>query len=338
MGQRPSVMKIEAPPTIEKPHPIDLVLSSSQGGDKDRPTFIIDPPVENVVGYTVNYVIIPFSYYVVDDTNNKITLHQRVPRGDLSVTGSPEYIWFMFDLTLRPGSYSADNFKNEWSRVLQQTQTTKYWYLNPLDSNAYTLGTLVTPAYPSEPTKFVFFVEPESGRSIFYHTTTPFDIYFTNSFNVFGHRDNTKKSSVLEPVFRDGVAVEAGSPVNVVRSPRVVRLIGPSMVNLHSDLPFDANSRNARQSTPTLLRMPVSGNFGTYMTYVGNGEMIPCSIPKINTAEFWLTLTGRTDYPAYDSDYSVPAVKEWTNYLRLNGEEFSLSLRLYTDKGTQYAY
>lgn len=310
----------------------EIIFNSSQSTneDKDKPRFTVGS-VSNVVGYSFSYLVVPFSYYIIDHSNNSLFLHQ-------SATYNNETVWFVFELLLKPGTYSADNFTNEWTRAVTETSTRNYYYFV---NGVKTYGTVPTtlngasnpPKYVDDRDKFKFFVETEAGRSVFYHTTREFKIEFKNCFEVFGHSDSSEKSSVNTALWRDGVKVEAGAAIHVLRSPKVVRFIGPTTLTLHSTLPFTNSVRDPQGSREFALRVPVSGNFGSYMTFAGNGEMIPCSGSSLSDLWFWLTLGDKKDYYVYDSAFAVQAPKQKLDYLPLNGEEFTVALKIYEDTG-----
>lgn len=52
--------------------PIDVIFNSaeSDNGNVDFPNFTLDPPLDNIVGASVQWISAPFSYYVIDRTNN----------------------------------------------------------------------------------------------------------------------------------------------------------------------------------------------------------------------------------------------------------------------------
>lgn len=51
--------------------PIDIVFDSKSAANQDNPVFTLDPPLDNIVGMNVQWVSAPFSYYVIDSTNNE---------------------------------------------------------------------------------------------------------------------------------------------------------------------------------------------------------------------------------------------------------------------------
>ena len=56
-------------------HPVDLVFNSanSSNGDTDQPEFVVDPPLSNVTGMQLLWSNIPYTWYNIDRSNNKIT-------------------------------------------------------------------------------------------------------------------------------------------------------------------------------------------------------------------------------------------------------------------------
>lgn len=54
--------------------PIDVLFDSgsvvNQTGTPDAPLFIVSPQITDVIGYSLLWANIPFTYYVIDDTCN----------------------------------------------------------------------------------------------------------------------------------------------------------------------------------------------------------------------------------------------------------------------------
>lgn len=58
--------------------PIDVIFDSSLlnyntpgiNGSTDFPTFTMNPGIKDVIGMCVLWTNVPFSYYVIDNTNN----------------------------------------------------------------------------------------------------------------------------------------------------------------------------------------------------------------------------------------------------------------------------
>lgn len=62
--------KMQASP--DRFQPIDIIFDSSKAdnGDLDNPMFKLSPELDNIVGASVQWVSCPFTYYVIDRTNN----------------------------------------------------------------------------------------------------------------------------------------------------------------------------------------------------------------------------------------------------------------------------
>jgi hypothetical protein len=74
--------------------PVDLVLDSRTGNQTDTPIFNLTIPISDVIGLSVFYANIPFSYYIIDETNNQFRL----------IIAATPYI-----ITMVPGTYNALN-------------------------------------------------------------------------------------------------------------------------------------------------------------------------------------------------------------------------------------
>jgi hypothetical protein len=77
-------------------------------GTLNNPTFVFDTPLENIQGFKVLEVQIPFSYYVIDTFNNTFTLTEPVGGGP-------------FTVTLVPGNYTISTMTTELERALDDS-------------------------------------------------------------------------------------------------------------------------------------------------------------------------------------------------------------------------
>lgn len=97
--------------------PIDVIFNSaeSDNGNVDFPNFTLDPPLDNIVGASVQWISAPFSYYVIDRTNNFFRLgfyilidQTSVATTDLknalySYNLAPQQIWDLIDPRVKYG-------------------------------------------------------------------------------------------------------------------------------------------------------------------------------------------------------------------------------------------
>lgn len=91
-------------------HPVDLVFNSanSSNGDTDKPEFVLDPPLANVTGMQLLWSNIPYTWYNIDRSNNKITfriLNLGGVRSDAGIKARGGY-------ELAPPEQSTNNTKN----------------------------------------------------------------------------------------------------------------------------------------------------------------------------------------------------------------------------------
>lgn len=303
--------------------PTDLILSSSNrtSGTLDRPSFLLLPAIHNPVAYSINWMVVPFSYYIIDHSNNKIIMEQKQTANNVDS-------WWVFELVLKPGTYTSDNFQDEFKRATQQTSSTTFWTLT---NGVKTYGTVQQPVYPEAPGKFGFFVEKDSARSVFYHETNQFTLKFVNNWEIFGYMNDETVTTQSTVIYKDGSLLLAGAQLFGIRSPNVVRLLGPTTLTLHSNLPLPQYSRGVNDGQQKMtMTVPVSGNFGSYMTFAGTGEQIPCSGDEhVTDAEFWLTLGNKKTYYEYESNSPVQSPVSTSDQLPLNGEQFTVSIRFY---------
>lgn len=100
--------------------PIDIIFDSSQStnGDLDNPLFKLTPELDNIVGASVQWISCPFTYYVIDRTNNyfDFILQQNKYDGSVGQGSATDYgTWIRYDLengTISDGLYVRDAASN----------------------------------------------------------------------------------------------------------------------------------------------------------------------------------------------------------------------------------
>jgi hypothetical protein len=84
--------------------PIDVIFDSSstvnQLGSLDAPNYVIYPDLTDIVGMSILWTNVPFTYFVIDDTCNTFVFTET-GTGAVSVTA-----------TLPPGTYTSSNLQN----------------------------------------------------------------------------------------------------------------------------------------------------------------------------------------------------------------------------------
>lgn len=165
--------------------PVDVCFNSETSlRGYDEAEFVLDPPLRNVVGYSINQVGIPFTYYVVDHTNNHFRIIQRqtlkaqvgvvLSSGTTiaynltlpaDVTGPAELAnsdgWntrtidveadVLFECYLEPGTYTPDTLKYEFKKAVNLASPSKVsWGLvNATYNPQWNINFNVTGASPS---------------------------------------------------------------------------------------------------------------------------------------------------------------------------------------------
>lgn len=80
--------------------PIDVIFDSDEvgsvqvGGTKDKPTYVLLPAIEDCIGVAVTYANVPFTYFVIDDTCNVLSLNGN-------------------SVTIIPGTYNSVNISTQ---------------------------------------------------------------------------------------------------------------------------------------------------------------------------------------------------------------------------------
>lgn len=275
-----------------------LQISDQVTGTRDNPTFSIVPPITDCVGLAMKSITVPFTYYVVDNTCNTFDL---------------TYKSNVYTCRLTPGSYNDQNIGGEFIAAIRRTAA----------------GALAS--------DFRAYVDNTSNNFIIYTagvSTDPTNAFQIN-FNVINSAasnlgfDQALYSSSNVGTFYDN----SETPLTNYRisSPRIINLTGPGEMYLNSDLGGSVfgQIRNQTSAQGLLGKWDVNCNYtGTIEHKESNPSRLKisrCTISKINLK---LLLGNRT---AYDNG-SGTGIKD---YLQLNGESFSVTIRFFRLAATE---
>jgi hypothetical protein len=331
----------------------DVLFDSKATSDYDNPNFVMNPPINNVVGYAVNWINVPSTYYVIDGTNNTLSFTQLLYRNNSKAAAGSTFLdngaigtgsaatggtgpggvhltySVTFDVILKPGTYNNDTFNYELKRALSETSAT---------------FTAVAPSrtvYVDYPNLFEFYVEPDTSRAVIYHAKTEELVAFSFNFNnstcgpILGFQ-NVLTASSSQIVWRNGAKVNSAIAMATIRSPSVVKFIGGTTLNLHSNLPVANAYRTELSNNNVIFRFPVTGNYTALTTYYGSPEMSPCTRSSVDRVGFYLTNGDKTVYGKHSGSSAVQSSYTLVPYIPFNGEGFSVSIRFYTDDGQIY--
>lgn len=223
--------------------PIDVVFDSGEvdtgraSGTSDNPRFAMLPAIERCVGISLIYANIPFTYYVIDETNNQFKVGSTtcsiapgtynsvnlIPQLQLATTGLN--LAFFVDVTTSKlvsyltvaGSFTLDfNVANSCAEVLGFAQTS-YASIDPATVPLYdNADTLLTKQYIQGPR-----VVNLSGPSQMFVSSDLGSIIYGNVRNQTGNKSligffpvNNNYQGTIDMV-RENPPVIKTSPVNV---------------------------------------------------------------------------------------------------------------------------
>jgi hypothetical protein len=288
--------------------PIDVVFDSDEvttsnnaTGIRDNPTFIIEPPITDCVGVSLLYANVPFTYYVIDNTNNRFNV--TITTGGNTATNAP--------CTIAPGTYNSQNIG---AQVV----------------NALVAGAIAAQAGSAAITNVDAFVDNTDVKLVVRRLTGALTAgdSFTLNFNVsnsaarvLGFAETTYSSSFSSGLFDNQEVAIVG---HALKSPRVVNLTGPAQMFLYSDFgsALYGKVRNQKATAPLIGFWPINANYtGTIETFRETPMRIPISSSTISKCTLGLLLGNRIRY----NNDGVGDV----SYLQLNGEAFQVALRFY---------
>lgn len=281
--------------------PVDIILDSTQAGTSDRvtgttdaPVFNLFPAVEDCVGVSLIYANVPFTYYVIDSTNNKFTIQSA----DYGTAAACE---------IDPGTYNSINIGNQILDAIKRK------------NNA------------ASTTQYVVYIDSTSGKLVWYdQTTTPLSgNTFQLDFSVIDSVGPTLGFNAAiyassSQTFRDDTETAITKPV--IFAPRVANLTGPSQMFLASDFggAVYGSVRNQSSNQPLLGFWPVNSNYQGTIEYVRETPpVIPISRTNVSSIRLGLLIGNRTRYGVSGSSTATQ------EFLSLNGEGYQIGLRFH---------
>ena len=278
--------------------PLDIILDSKNlGKDRDNPTFQLTN-LENIVGMSVLWANIPFSFYVIDGSCNKFLI--RFPHQGLAVD------WVV---DLQFGTYTPLGLQQEIRRAV----TIAGFAISPNDAAAFTV-----------------IITSFDSRMLLYHPTLAFQmkVISTELADILGYEYDTWVASQTAQLWKDGILVNDGDLVNYVKGIESVKLLGTPRLNLHSNLSANMVGmvREENESSDVIFSFPITNNFGTYLYGAGSMAIIPIARQNIYKINLYWTQGSRTSYVNF-RDNSV------SNFLPLNGDGFQVCIRFFQDNG-----
>lgn len=282
--------------------PVDIIFDSDEvdngqlvTGTKDNPVFTLMPSIEDCVGVAVTYANIPFTYYVIDNTNNQFTVEYNAGAGNVGRV-----------ITLEPGSYNSVSIATQLKAKLLPQKFEVFVDSTNSKLVVYDIDSLYTSF------RFVFNgTKPRALAKILGFSLSQSSV--TTGIEV---------AATTNPFVDD--ADQILSVLNL-QGAQVINLTGPSQMFLDSDFgsAIFGSVRNQAGNRGLLGFWPVNNNYQGIIEYINpNPEMIPMTSTNVGRLNLSLTIGNRT---AYQSTATAPA----TAYLQLNGEPFQVGLRFW---------
>jgi hypothetical protein len=294
--------------------PVDIVFDSIQIGTEnvtgttDNPQFNLRPSLEDVVGVSVLYASVPFTYYVIDTTNNKF----RVNLG--SGTAPP---LFSTICEIVPGTYNATNI------VLQLEDAIKRTDLAVLN--------------PGSGTMWKFFIDDTTSKLVTYLSGGNSGLFgwFELDFTVTGSANEVlgfaaQKYRSITGDFRDNTETVISNAKHLF-APKVVNLSGPNQMYLGSSLAatLHGSVRNHASQSQLLGFWPITENYQGIIDVMRETPPMMYFGQKtsVSNVSFELTIGNRQNYTHFDNAGAATV----RTHLSLNGEPYQVALRFYKE-------
>lgn len=292
---------------------VDIVFDSSRRDSQtvDNPKFFIRN-LDNIVGVSIAWVSVPFTFYMIDNTNNTFQIRSGLAASISGATWGTYY--------LKPGTYSSQTFPLEFQRVLATGPSS--------ENNA----------------NWTTYVDPINSRYTLYNTgldttTETWQLRFNGNATLakmLGFDENTTyQTVVVASWYVDGKAINSGNPVHVLVAPNQVYFVPPT-IDLHSIRLSGAVTcqRDPGNEDTKVLTIPLLGNFTSQIQFQPTTGMIPTpSRLTFTDMDFGLRLPDRTVYSIGSVDANPASAPPTSSYLSLNNVPFQVCVRFFRDLG-----
>lgn len=276
--------------------PVEVIFDSITVDDLDAPAFTVTPSISDVVGFSLKYANVPFTYYVVDESCNSFII---TPSGGANYT-----------ISVESGTYNAVNLITELTKRLQSASVPSY-------------------------ANYVFFVDNTDSKLKVYNNSNAFTLSFVGLSNPandwMGFSMPTAYAST-SGILTDNTdtSVNGGSNTNYVSGNRVVNLSGPNLMFLKSSklgsLAF-GTTRTQNLTQPTIGFWPVNSNYqGTITFFKDKPQIVPFTPTTITDVDLKLSIGNRTSYTLNSNT---------KDYLSLNGEGFQICIIFWKQSDSQ---
>lgn len=284
---------------IAQPDSIDVVLDTT-GLNTNRQQWIdmrMSGAIENVTGYSLLWVRVPYAYDVIDSGNNEFVFN----------TGAVDYL-----CRLQIGTYNAAILQNVFQSALAL-------------------------AGVPNPYEFQIFVGSFDGQLVIWHPTRTFSLQWSNNVltRMFGFSHIFSAASVSGLTYdAHGALVNGGVAVNYLKSPDAVDLQSIANIKFWTSIQSASpSSRDVRNDQSITAIIPVTSSYGGVIHYRHKVQMLPMSSPQtVTDLRVQISAADDRESTYYDTP-SGQFVK--TNFLPIGGLGFQFGVRFYFDHNDQ---
>lgn len=318
---------------------IDVAIDSADPfntGSRDLPEMSIVPSIPNVEAMSIVSASIPFTYPVIDATNNTFTIE---------IPDTPGTTWTVY---LVPGTYTITDFITMINNVLLQAfdVTAPFAGGVSVSGGAGIVDDLVV-KYDLK-----IFQDNAASTITFYTGTTgsaaasnAFTVSFdkpTGAFTVMGF-EQASYTATQETIYTNPSYTNYAN-VYYVESPFTFNMSGPGFIHVISDLAQivkDGVVRTSRNTDSILQVVPVNQSYrGTIQFLNPTNEKIHFSKTTISRVQCGLLLGHRSEYcPGTDYQYyNANGTPKIQKNLSLLCQSFQIVIRFYSRRETSEDY
>lgn len=260
----------------------------------DWAQFYFGDPVRKIAGFSLLWVNVPFTYHVIDATNNTFTL---------TVGATP------YEIRLPYGTFNSLNFPN----ILQ---------------------TSIAAAGVPNPTNFQSFVGTHDLKFVLYNSGSAFSLQFptletAHMLGFYGAVNTIFVSQNGTILDAQGSVLLGGAPVNYIQPVHVVNFQSCSTLKiwcsgLQGDSGAPARDINGKQLLLGII--PVNASYGGVINYTHEPQMIPYALDSLNSLALQVSMGDDRSFAFTNPETGTVL---GSNFLPLNGQGFQVGIRLY---------
>jgi hypothetical protein len=331
-----------------EPHTVNV--DSADYVSRDAPLISVLPGIPNCEAFYVESLQIPFSYFIVDYSNNVLVVYIGA-----NADGTPKNNTVRYTIYLEPGTFTSDTFPTSFARVCNTSYDgTNYPYLGGVNKSTYNGSAWGSEAGSTElSTTYGFTAFPYAGDSkiTFYMSTTGAAVPFWVDCTKVAPLQTPDTPAQMLGLSTTAILYSGGSTSAIIISnngsatlttywaeaPYCYTFAGPAKIYIRSSTissmqpngtettAITSQTGTAGTSQNIIGAIDVNQNYGGIISYINTfPQPIPLSMSAtFSSFDLYFTLGTRTTF----SDGGSSRSSGNTTWLQFQGQSFQIRLK-----------